>query len=119
MYRLFVGLVVLLAACGKTEPATEFLREVTTAARDKARVQMNIRATAEDPTPEDLALRKQIEDRIEQERLGRLVSAGAGGGYIDVVVEVDNSAAGIAQLRRIAQDLGVVSRTSFKVLAED
>ena len=109
---------MLVVGCGKTEPATDFLREVTTAAREKSRVQMLIRASAEDPTPEDLALRKGIEDRIEQERLGRLVSAGAGGGYIDVIVEVDNTSAGIAQLRRIAQDAGVVSRASFKVITE-
>jgi hypothetical protein len=119
MRNASILLIAVLAACGKTEPATDFLREVTTAAREKARVQMSIRASAEEPTPEDLALRKQIEDRIEQERLGRLVSAGAGGGYIDVVVEVDNSSAGIAQLRRIAQDLGVVTRTSFKVITKE
>ena len=119
MRRVVILLMFAFLACGKTEPATDFLREVTTAAREKARVQMSIRASAEEPTPEDLALRKQIEDRIEQERLGRLVSAGAGGGYIDVVVEVDNSSVGIAQLRRIALDLGVVSRASFKVIATD
>jgi hypothetical protein len=118
MRATIILLTLLLVACGPSEPATDFLREVTTAAREKSRVQMLVRATAEEPTDKDLALRKSIEDRIEQDRIGRLVSAGAGAGFIDVIVEVDNTSAGIAQLRRVAQDAGVSDRVSFKVVAD-
>src|SRR5689334_11533631 len=103
MRATIILLTLLLVACGPSEPATDFLREVTSAARGKSRVPMLGRAAAEEPTDKEPGLRKSIEDRHEQGRIGRLVSAGAGAGFIDVIVEVDNTSAGIAQLRRVAQ----------------
>ena len=119
MKRLLVAASLLLVACGKQESAADFLKEVTTAARTKSRVQMSVKASSEEPTADDLALRKSIEDRIEQERLGRIISSGAGSGYVDVTVEVDNTAIGIAQLRKIAQEVGVLDKATFKVVTKE
>jgi hypothetical protein len=58
---------------------------------------------------------KTIEDRVEKARIGRLVSSGTEAGFMNVVVEVDNTATAISQLRKEAQEVGVLERSSFKV----
>ena len=73
----------------------------------------------EQPTPDDLALQKTIEDRIEQAHIGRLVSSGSNAGFFNVTVEVDNSADAITKLRSVLQTAGVLNRSSFKVKTDD
>ena len=109
--------VMLLVGCG--ESATEAVREVATGLRETYRVQVSIKASAEEPAPEDLALRKRLEDRIEQQNVGRLVSAGGGSGQIDVVVEVENTAEAIPKLQEIVKDLGVAREASYKVTPKE
>ena len=115
--------LILVLACGGTEPgvqsATEIAREVTTGMRTKARVQVSVKASAEEPTQEDLELRKKIEDRIEQDNIGRLVSAGGGAGFIDITVEVENTADAIDKIQEIVRSLDVAREASFKVLPEE
>jgi hypothetical protein len=111
-----VALALLLAGCGKDDPTT-LVRDIATEVKDKPRVQMIVKIENEQPNDEDLKLRKSLEDRIDNERLGRLVSSGGGSGQIDITVEVDNTADAIAKLRAIALDAGIVRQTSFKVLA--
>ena len=118
----FLPSLLLVLACGGNEPgvqsATEIAREVTTGMRANARVQVSVKASAEEPTPEDLDLRKRIEDRIEQENIGRLVSAGGGAGFIDITVEVDNTADAIDKIQGVLRSLEVARETSFKVLPD-
>jgi hypothetical protein len=114
--------LIFLLACGGNEPgvqsATEIAREVTTGMRTKARVEVSVKASAEEPTPDDLALRKRIEDRIEQENVGRLVSAGGGAGYMTITVEVENTADSIDKIQKILRSLEVDREINFKVLPE-
>src|SRR5688572_1573022 len=83
--RALLPSLMLVLSCGANEPgvqsATEIAREVTTGMRSRARVQVSVKASAEDPGQEDLDLRKKIEDRIEQQNIGRLVSSGGGAGF--------------------------------------
>ena len=109
---------VLLTACGG-ESATEAVRQVATGLRETYRVQVSLKASAEEPTPEDLALRKKLEDRIEQENIGRLVSAGAGSGQMDVVVEVEDTAETIPRLQKIVKELGFARQADYKVIPKE
>jgi len=76
---------------------------------------VSVKLNGEQPTPDEIVLQKTIEDRIEQAHIGRLVSSGTNAGFINVTVEVANSADGIAKLRSILQTSGVLNRSSFKV----
>ena len=113
--RLLPFVIVLPLACGGENP-TSFVREAVSQVKTHPRVQMSIRLRAEEPSAEELELRRQIEQRIEQDNVGRLVSSGGGGGYMDVTVEVENTADAIEKLRRIAQDFDLLRQTSFKVI---
>lgn len=114
----FLALVILLAACGKDDPTT-LVRDVATEVKDKPRVQMIVKIATEQPSAEDLKLRTSLEDRVDNERIGRLISSGGGSGQMDITLEVDNTADGIAKLRAIALDAGVLKQTSFKVLTAE
>jgi hypothetical protein len=120
--RALLPSLMLVLSCGANEPgvqsATEIAREVTTGMRSRARVQVSVKASAEDPGQEDLDLRKKIEDRIEQQNIGRLVSSGGGAGFVDITVEVDNTADAIEKIQEIVRSLDVARETSFKVLPE-
>lgn len=119
MRRAAVAVLLLVACQVETRKAArDVIGEVTSGIQEKYRVQVSIKASAEDPTPEDIELRKSLENRIEQENIGRLVSSGAGAGTIDITVEVENTAVAIPRLRSVLQSAGVLSRSSFKVLTE-
>ena len=106
----FVFIVLLLGGCQAKE-AIDLVKDVSTEMREKSRVQVIVRTEEE-----DLTLRKALEDRIEQQGIGRIVSSGAGGGQIDVTVEVDNTAEAIPKIRKILLELGVLPKASYKVL---
>ena len=118
---VFVALLVL--GCGgagreeTSKAATDLLKEVSTEVREKSLVTINVKASAEEPTPEDLQLRKAIEDAIEQQGIGRLVSASGGSGQMEVTVEVENSAEAIPRLREILRTLEVLPRAGFRTQA--
>jgi hypothetical protein len=113
--KILPYLIVLPLACGGENP-TNFMKDVAAQVKTHPRVQMSIRLRGEEPTSEELELRRQVEQRIEQDNVGRLISTGAGGGYMDLTVEVDNTADAIEKMRKIALDLEVLRGTSFKVL---
>lgn len=115
MKRILPFVVILPLACGGENP-TNLVRDVASQVKTRPRVQMSIRLRGEEPTPEELDLRRQIEQRIEQDNVGRLVSTGAAAGYMDVTVEVENTADAIDQLRKIALDFEILRQTSFKVM---
>ena len=106
--------VFLILGCGAENP-TNLVRDVATEVKDKPRVQLIVKISGEQPTAEELQLRRSLEDQIDNERIGRLISSGAGSGQMDIIVEVDNTADGITQLRKIALDAGVLKQASFRV----
>jgi hypothetical protein len=119
MKRASIAILLLVACGGETQKtAREVIGEVTSGIRENQRVEISIKASAEEPTPEDIELRKSIENRIEQENIGRLISSGGGAGYVDITVEVENTSVAIPRLRSLLQSAGIASRSSFKVLAE-
>lgn len=115
--------VVILAlfACGKNETSStvDLVKTIATESRTKPRVEVSVKMNEEQATPDDLALQKTIEDRVEQAHIGRLVSSGSNSGSINITVEVDNTADAIAKLRTILQNAGALNRSSFKVKSGD
>ena len=120
--RLLLGLL-LLTACGRNETgvqsASEIIREVASGIRTAHRVQVSVKASAEEPAPEDIEIRRSIENRIEQENIGRLVSSGGGAGEIWVVVEVDNTAEAIPRMQEIVRSMDLARQSSFKVIPKE
>ena len=116
-------LVVALAACGGegagVQAPSEVIREVSTGLRQTYRVQMSVRASAEEPAAEDVALRKQIEDRIDAENIGRLVSSSGGAGRMEIIVEVDDTPTAISKMQNALRDLDVQRDVTFKVLPKE
>ncbi len=123
MRRLLLFAVLISVACrdesgrSASDQTADLIRDVTTAARQKARVKLLVKALQEEPGPADLELRRSIEERIEQRRIGRVISSAAGAGFIEVEVEVENSAVAIPQLRQVAKEAGVLDRATFRVEA--
>ncbi|MGZ5492589.1 MAG: hypothetical protein ACXW3E_03460 [Thermoanaerobaculia bacterium] len=118
MRRLLSLLIIAGAvACGRGENSStvDLIKTVATEARTKARVEMSVKMAGDQPASDDLALLKTLEDRVDKARIGRLVSSGTEAGFMNVVVEVDNTADAIAKLRKESQALGVLERSSFKV----
>jgi hypothetical protein len=109
---------LLVIACGAENP-TNLVRDVATEVKDKPRVQLIVKIAGEDPTAEELQFRKSLEDQIDNERIGRLISSGAGSGQMDITVEVENTADAIAKLRKILLDAGVLRQSSFKVIPSE
>lgn len=108
----------LLVACGGDDP-TNLVRDVAAEVKDKPRVQLIVKISGEQPTPDEVQLCRSLEDRIDNERIGRLISSGAGSGQMDITVEVDKTADAITQLRKIVLDAGVLKQSSFKVLPSE
>jgi hypothetical protein len=115
------GLILILFACGKNETSStvDLVKTIATESRTKPRVEVSVKLNGEQPVPEDLALQKTIEDRIEQAHIGRLISSGSDSGYMNITVEVDNTADAIAKLRTILRNAGALNRSSFKVRSGD
>ena len=115
--------LLLTASCGGNEAgvqsASEIIRKVSSEIRTAHRVQVSVKASAEEPTAEDLEVRRNIENRIEQANIGRLVSSGAGAGETWVVVEVDNTAEAIPRLQEILRSMDLARQSSFKVIPKE
>jgi hypothetical protein len=114
-------ILLILFACGKNETSStvDLVKTIATESRTKPHVEVSVKLNGEQPVPEELALQKTIEDRIEQAHIGRLISSGSNAGYLNVTVEVDNTADAIAKLRTILQNVGALNRASFKVKSGD
>ena len=78
-------------ACGKGKNSStvDLIKTVATEARTKVRVEMSVKMAADQPTPDDLALSSKW----------------------------DNTADAISQLRKEAQEVGVLERSSVNVLS--
>jgi hypothetical protein len=110
--------VLIVGACSKSErmSTADLVKQVATEARTKLRVQVMIRASADEPTAEDQALLRSIENAIERRNAGRLVSSGTEAGFLFVTIEVENTADATTTLRSILKDAGVLKRSSLKVI---
>ncbi len=117
--RILGALALLLVACGKSEQSStiDLIKTVASEARTKPRVEVSIKTKADQPAPDELALQKTIEDKIEEAHIGRLVSSGAAAGFMTITVEVENTADAMTKLRPVLQSAGVLDRSSFKVSA--
>lgn len=111
-------LILLLAACGDHgKPAVDLIHDVASEVRTKPRVEVSIRLDHDNPLPADIQLQRSIEDRVERENIGHLVSSGTKPGYLYVTVEVEQTADAIAKLQQMLRSAGVIDRASFRVIA--
>ena len=120
MKRIVLALCLLTIACGKSEitaeDAEKVVKETLAEARDKdfVRIQVRLEKT-ELPSAEDLELRRQIEEAIEKEAIGKIVVADAGVGHIDISVEVASTADAVPRLRDLLDTFGVLERSTVSV----
>jgi hypothetical protein len=118
--KRFVVLLMLLAACGKSEVTAEdaekAVRETLSAVQEKDIVKIQVRLEkTELPTAEELELRRRIEEAIEKEGIGRIAVADAGVGHIDISVEVDSTADAVPRIRDLLETFGVLERSTVSV----
>jgi hypothetical protein len=113
---LFSALFLLLLACDQKKEAADLVRETLDEARTDDRVVIQVRLDrAELPTADDLALRQQLEERIEREHVGRVVESKAEVGYFEITAEVDNTAEAVPRIRTMLAEAGVLDRTQLRV----
>jgi hypothetical protein len=112
-------IVLLLIGCAKSErpAAVDLIHEVAREVRTKPRIEIDLKMPQEQPTPADLDLQRSIEDRIEREHLGRLVSSGSHAGSLFIIVEVEQTADAMEKLRSLLRSAGVLQQSSFRVIA--
>jgi hypothetical protein len=113
-------ILLLLIACAKSErpAAVDLIHEVANEVRTKPRIAIDVRLPQEQPTPSDLDLQRSLEDRIEREHIGRLVTSGSHAGSLFIVVEVEKTADAMEKLRTLLRSAGVLKQSSFRVIAE-
>ena len=56
---------------------------------------------------EELALRNELADRIEDAGIGSVIGSGSGRGEMDIGVELANATMGVAAILEIAEELGI------------
>jgi len=120
MKRIVFALLVLLTACGRDEvtadDAAKVVRETLTEMRDKSIVKIQVRTEkTEMPSAEELQLRKQIEETIEKEGIGRIKLADAGVGHFDIQVEVDSTAEAMPRIRDLLESFALLERSTVSV----
>ena len=112
--------LVLVTACSKSEVTTEDLaksaRETLTEMREKSTVKVQVRLEkTELPSETDLQLRKQIEEAIEKDGIGRVKMSDAGVGQFTIHVEVDSTEEGVPRLRDLLESLALLERSTVSV----
>jgi hypothetical protein len=112
---LFLGTV----ACGKGESASEMkevAKETLAAVRATEVVRVQVRLEKpEPPTPAQLDVRKQIEERIQQENVGTIVQTSTDVGHYDFTVEVASTNDALPRVRAILRDAGVLEQSTVRV----
>jgi hypothetical protein len=63
---------------------------------------------------EELALRHKFQDEIEARGIGKDLGGGSGFGEMDVLVEVTDAETGKSLLRVLADELGIIDRTTIE-----
>jgi hypothetical protein len=81
------------------------------------KIQVRLEKT-EMPSAEDLQLRKQIEEAIEKEGIGRVKVADAGVGHFEIQVEVDSTAEAMPRIRDLLESFEVLERSTVSVASD-
>lgn len=123
MKRILLAAFLVLIACGKSEvtadDAAKVVRETLTEIREKSVVKIQVRLEkTEMPSAEDLQLRKQIEEAIEKEGIGRIKVADAGVGRFEIQVEVDSTAEAMPRIRDLLESFEVLERSTVSVASD-
>ena len=123
MKRILLAALLVLIACGKSEvtadDAAKVVRETLSEVREKSVVKIQVRLEkTEMPSAEDLRLRKQIEEAIEKEGIGRVKLADAGVGRFDVHVEVDSTAEAMPRIRDLLESFEVLERSTVSIVSD-
>ncbi len=118
-FSLSLFLAVTVLACGKSESSSEIAqvaKETLSAVRTREIVKVQVRLEKpEPPSPAELAVRKQIEERIEQEHLGAIVETTTDVGHYDLALEVESTTDAVPRVRTILRDAGVLERATVRV----
>lgn len=118
MRSSFAILLLFSLAC-RGERAGEMeqvAKETLSAVRAKEVLKVQVRLEKpEPPSPAELALRKQIEDRIQQEDVGTLTESTTDLGHYDLTIEVASTNESIPRVRAILRDAGVAERATVRV----
>jgi hypothetical protein len=109
---------LLVCACRRSEQnALDVVHQAIDDARTKPRVEIQIRLAGSDPpSPADLQLQRAMEDRIEREHIGRVISTGSGPGSMSLEIEVDETVISIGKLRALLHSAGVLNRSTVKIV---
>lgn len=89
------------------------------AAEAASRTHFRIRiATANGAKPKrkDVTERYGVETTVEEERIGRVIDSSIGETAVEIVVAVNDAAAGLAALREVVERNGLTSRTAIEQL---
>jgi len=112
--------MLLLLSCRRegttAADAEKVVRETLDEVRAKRVVHVQVRLDGGAmPTPDELKVRNAIEQRIEDEHVGRVVSSEASPGHYDIAVEVDSTVEAVPRIRSILTDAQVIERTTVRV----
>lgn len=75
-------------------------------------IQMRLRGQGF-PSPDELQLRYELEDALEDQGVGEVVEAGAGGGVMDIFLEVEDSNLAMLAARRMVEAQGLKEITTL------
>jgi hypothetical protein len=111
-----IAFLVLFPVIGCGGEAVQVIKESVDAVRPKEYVVVQVRLDAsEPPSDEDLKLRRELEDEIEVDRIGRVGSTGAGIGYFDLEIEVDSTVEAVPKIERLLRARGLRERSMVRV----
>lgn len=112
---------VLVAACSKTERAGvgDLVKQVATEVRPKLQIQVAVRASATEVTKEDRELLRRLEEAVERQNIGRLMSSGELPGAIFLNLEVDSTVEATTKLHAILRKAGVENRATLRVIQRE
>ena len=92
------------------------IKETVEAARPQEHVVVQVRLDrSEMPSDDDLRVRREIEEQIEVDRIGRVVKTGAGVGYYDVEVEVDSTVDAVPRIEALLRARDLRERSTVRV----
>lgn len=114
-----VAALLALLGCAKKErySVADLAKEVGSETRARAQIKVSIHLAEDQPTAADDAMLRDLEQSVERQNIGRLVTSGSEPGFVFITVEVENTAAAIEKLRAMLLKAGLLKRASFKVAA--
>jgi len=119
MRRACALLMLALIACGKAEEISQVTKETLDAVRSPEVVKIQVRLEkTEAPSPAELDVRKQIEERLQQEHVGTLTASTTDIGHYDMTLEVASTNDAVPRVRAILNEAGVLERATVRVDAK-